>query len=65
MPIKIIKAEAEVREEDSRELKDTVQSVINSIRNEGDKGVSEFTKKFDFFRSPSYCQIDDKQYSCK
>ena len=47
MKIKIIKAEAEVREEDSRELKETVQSVINTIRNEGDKGVSEFTKKFD------------------
>ena len=47
MPIKIIKSETEIREEDSRELKETVQSVINSIRNEGDKGVSEFTKKFD------------------
>ena len=47
MPIKIIKSESEIREEDSRELKETVQSVINSIRNEGDKGVSEFTKKFD------------------
>ena len=47
MPIKIIKTETEIREEDSRELKETVQSVINSIRNEGDKGVSEFTKKFD------------------
>ena len=47
MSIQIIKAETEVREEDSRELKETVQSVINTIRNEGDSGVSEFTKKFD------------------
>lgn len=47
MSIKAIKAETEVTEEDSNELKATVQSVIQSIRNEGDKAVSEFTKKFD------------------
>ena len=47
MSIKVIKSETEVGEEDSSKLKETVQSVISTIRREGDKGVSEFTKQFD------------------
>ena len=47
MSIKVIKSETEVGEEDSSRLKETVQSVISTVRREGDKGVSEFTKQFD------------------
>ena len=50
----VLKAEVPVTEADVRELQQTVQSILDRVKKEGDDAVRYYSKKFDNFDPPSF-----------
>lgn len=51
---RILKAEVPVTEADVRDLQQTVQSILERVRKEGDSALRFYSKKFDHYDPPSF-----------
>ena len=54
MPVKEIKKEVPVTEADVRQVQETVRSILEKVKKEGDKALRYYEKKFDDFEPESF-----------
>ena len=54
MSIRVIKKEVPVTPEDVRKLQETVSSILDHVKQEGDQALRSYMKKFDHFEPESF-----------
>jgi sulfopropanediol 3-dehydrogenase len=54
MNLKVLKNENPVPEEDIRKLQDSVRSILERVKKEGDKALRFYEKKFDNYEPDSF-----------
>jgi len=54
MPYQVIKAETKVTEQDIRQLRETVQTILGRVKKEGDSALRYYSKQFDNFEPESF-----------
>lgn len=61
----VLKAEVPVTEADVRELQQTVQSILDRVKKEGDAALRFYSKKFDNFDPPSFRITEEEAAEAK